>query len=351
MLLAQREDARFLFIQRILQFARLVLCDLRRLGDRALGFVELQCDALLQCLHFGCGTLVLRMILSIALGEVSELALRAQQVRLHVLYQRIAQDVRRFFELAALQSLVHLLLPCLRLVHAGLGGNQLRADVGQPGVLDIELLVGGDDLLITLALRQTLLRCLQSGAQALHLFIEPRCLPPRRVQSQLEIGIDVRLGEGIRDLRRPLRIPCGKIDADHTAFARGPHIQIGEQIARERFPGENTPAFLVKKPSRLLGMFHELQVSDHFQCDVAAGDHIHLRGEIARQLLRLQLRAGDRVGILGADDHRRFGHIGLRQHQTHQRDHGHDQRENEEHESFAGPQNAAQLSEFHIGGS
>ncbi len=204
-----------------------------------------------------------------------------------------------------------MLLPGLRLVHARLRGDQLRADVGQPGVFDIELLVGRDDFPIALTFGQALLRTFQSSPQGAHLLIEPCGLPPRRTQRQLEIGIDVCLGKGIGDLGG---IPCvarGEIDADHTAFSRRPHVEIGEQVAGERACREDPPAFFVKESARPLGVLHELQVIHDLQCDVAAGDHVDLCRQIARQLLRLQLRTGDRIGVLGADDHGRLGHISL----------------------------------------
>ena len=147
------------------------------------------------------------MVGAILRGQFLQFHFSAQQVGIQPLDLRIGENVRQFVRGCALfAKIARLPLPGVQIKGLVLSPHQLAGEFPQPGVLDVEALVGGDDSLLPVIIRELGLSVLQIGPQALQLFVEPhRCLL-HRFHAQLEHRVDVGFGERVGDQRRKARI-------------------------------------------------------------------------------------------------------------------------------------------------
>ena len=162
-------------------------------------------------------------------------------------------------------------------------------------VLLVEPLVGDDDALGLLELRQPRLGALEVGAQRLHLIVEEGRRLARRRDPQLDRDVLVGLGEGVRRGLREDRISGGEAEVDDAAAAAGldrqAALQDAGEIALERDLRLGRLAPLRHRRRRAL----DTEDLDGPRRDSLAPQDLDLRRHVARRGQRRRQRAERRI--------------------------------------------------------
>ena len=172
-------------------------------------------DALAQARDRCLRGLVIRVILTQVGGDVLELGFLLREAGFQAGYEPALQHLRERVVVAA-----HLALPRLAILPDALDRHQLRRQLGQTGVLDVQPLVGGDESVLLLVIRQFLMLGFEVGAQGSRPLVEPRGIFTRRIDFELDVRVDIGLREGIRKRRRPFGIGQRHRYVDDITFAR-----------------------------------------------------------------------------------------------------------------------------------
>src|SRR3954470_3715694 len=288
-------DARLLRVDRGLDFLLALLRLLHGVAQRRHHLLHLAGELLAQRLHVGRILHVDGMVLPEVGARGLEQAFGARQVELDCGDRGACQHVgHRVWAPAARQELGGLLEFRLRVVERGARGEHLGVELVEPRRLDVQVLVGDEDALLLLEGGELVLRLRHLVAHPTQLLLEPLRGLTHRLVAQLEVHVEVRLGEAVGDLCRDLRRLVRVLDRDEVA--RGVvHLELLQQLVADPHVDRAEAAGVVLPHFAQLGVLGEVQVARHLRGDASALDELDLRCDVSRA-------RGDRDAAAAGDD-------------------------------------------------
>ncbi|EXI65984.1 MAG: hypothetical protein AW07_04640 [Candidatus Accumulibacter sp. SK-11] len=321
-----------------LVFLRLADPASRTDGTGDLGRLALQ--ACLELVDLCQRPLVLRMVLAEVARELLQPRFEARDVALELVHQRVRHDLVQRVRAAEL------------LLAGGIGSlrlrlRELRGEFVVLLHLVVQALIGGDDAAFLLEVGKRLLGRLKALALRLHLTVEPDGVLARRLDTQLDRRVDVRVRKGVRHRRREGGFLPGETDVDDVALARRLDIelllqQLGQPVGDLAFAfGRFKPLLLNRR-----ALTHPQQL-DHALRSPIAVDDVDLRRHVARCHHPRQHHADDRVRRLDVDNHRRRCLVLLRQQQTDDQRRENRQAQHRQRRLAPSPENQEELMQCH----
>jgi hypothetical protein len=126
------------------------------------------------------------------------------------------------------------------------------------------------------------LRGFELVAGFLRTVLEEGLVVARRVDAQLQRGVDVGLHEGVGQRGREARVGGAVGDDDHAALARGLDFHAAlEHRAKPAFDGAAATGIVLPLLAHLRVLV-ELEVTNHALGHAVALDDVHLRGHLRR---------------------------------------------------------------------